>query len=474
MTKEPHNIHRIILSIAVIALLIRIVAGLAVGWNHLTHAADQPLYDAFGKNIIAGKGFQLPDLPRTDPKGNPVDIDFSITGYFGVVLPNHPTAFFEPVYPIMIAAAYGIFGAHPGAARLFQSLCDAIACFLVGWMALRLFGGWQGILASLIYAVYPAFIGLTTVLWTIGLGVFTTVLALALTVNFQQKPGVWAAFWMGLGWGLAILTRTALLPFFAVVLILCWWDLRKAQTVPTHTPSGGSWKYPALMVVGILMLLLPWGIRNSVVMGHFTVTPTKGGRNLWEANNGVFCEPYRKYSATAEGMAKIYHRYAESRRAELKRADLIEYPEFSTQTGEFERDSVLQRRVKDFLLANPKVAVELCFLRLYSLFRIQPSTWSKGLLALAGICSMGFVLFFGLFGLIINAAQWRYLKIFYLLILYYIAVHTLTAAGIPHRLPLDAVLILFAASALCWSYQSLFHPSRRGLMNQTPTNVPDI
>jgi hypothetical protein len=228
------------------------------------------------------------------------------------------------------------------------------------------------------------------------------------------------------------------------------------------------------MVVGILMLLLPWGIRNSVVMGHFTVTPTKGGRNLWEGNNGVFCEPYRKYSATAEGMAKIYYRYAESRRAELKRTDLIEYPEFSTETDEFERDSVLKRQVKDFLLANPKVAVELCFLRLYSLFRIQSSTWSKGLLALAGICSMGFVLLLGLFGLIINAAQWRYLKIFYLLILYYIAFHALTFAGIPHRLPLDAVLILFTASALCWGYQSLFHPGRRGMANHTPADIPEI
>jgi len=448
MTSVSTTTMKLLLGIAILALLIRIVAGLAVGWDRLMLAADQPLYDAFGKNIIAGKGFQLPDLPRKDPKGNPVDIDFRSTGYFGVVIANHPTAFFEPVYPVMMAVSYGVFGEHPGAARLFQSLFDAIGCFLIGWMGVKLFGTWQGILAGLMYALYPAFIGLTAVLWTIGMGVFTMVLALALTVNFQQKPTGWAALWMGLGWGLAVLTRTALLPFFVVVLVLCWWDLRKAQNIPIPIKSGASWKYPALMIIGILVLLLPWGIRNAIVMGHFTVTPTKGGRNLWEANNCVFSEPYRKYSATADGMARIYHKYAESRRDGLQRTDLIEYPIFSIETGEFERDKILKHQVTEFLIANPKVAIELCFLRLYSLFRIQPTGFSKGFLALVGLFSMGFVLFMGLFGLIVNGKQWSRYRIFYLLVLYYIAVHTVTVAGIPHRLPLDAVLILFAASAL--------------------------
>jgi len=468
----PSTTMKLLLGIAVLALLIRVVAGLAVGWDRLKPAADQPLYDAFGKNIIAGKGFQLPDLPRKDPKGNPVDIDFSSTGYFGVVIPNHPTAFFEPVYPVMMAAGYGVFGEHPGAARLFQSLFDAIGCFLIGWMGVKLFGNWQGVLAGLIYALYPAFIGLTTVLWTIGMGVFTLVLALSLTVNFQQKPTGWAALWMGMAWGLAVLTRTALLPFFVVVLVLCWWDLHKewrdtlrhvlnpSQNPSNHVFAVGSWKYPALMIAGILILLLPWGIRNAVVMGHFTVTPTKGGRNLWEANNCVFSEPYRKYSATADGMARIYHKYAESRRSGLQRTDLIEYPNFSVETGEFERDKILKHQVTEFLIANPKVAVELCFLRLYSLFRIQPTGFSKGFLSLIGLFSMGSVLFMGLLGLIVNGKQWSRYRIFYLLVLYYIAVHAVTAAGIPHRLPLDAVLILFAASALCWIYEQLFHDIR--------------
>jgi 4-amino-4-deoxy-L-arabinose transferase-like glycosyltransferase len=447
---------KLIFCIAVVGLAIRIAAGLFMGWNHLMHIADQPVYDAFGKNIIEGKGFQLPDLPRKDPKGNLVDVDLSNTGFFGVVLPNQPTAFFEPVYPVMIAVAYGIFGEHPGAARLFQSLFDAIGCFLIGWMGVRLFGIWQGILASLMYALYPAFIGLTTVLWTIGMGVFTMVLALALTVYFQQKPTGWSALGMGLAWGLAVLTRTALLPFFVVVLILCWWDLHKLQNVPKPTKLRAIWKYPALMIVGILILLLPWGIRNAVVMGHFTVMPTKGGRNLWEANNCIFSEPYWKYSATADGMARIYHKYAASRRDKIQRTDLIEYPNFSIETDEFERDQQLTRQVKDFLLANPKVAIELCFLRLYSLFRIQSTGFSKGILSWIGLFSMGFVLFMGLLGLIINARQGSRYKIFYLLILYYIAVHTVTAAGIPHRLPLDAVLILFAASAIYWIYEQLF------------------
>jgi 4-amino-4-deoxy-L-arabinose transferase-like glycosyltransferase len=459
MTSLPSRSLRMIVAIAAVALVIRVTAGLVVGWNRLLPVADQPLYHAFAKNIAAGKGFQIPDIIRITPKGVLLDVDFEKTGYFGVVMPDRPTAFFPPVYPVMMAAAYKIFGPHYGSARLFQSLFDALACFLIGWMGIRLFGRHLGVLASLIYAAYPAFIGLTTVLWTIGMGVFTLVLALALTIHYQQKPSIMTALWMGMAWGLATLSRSAILPFLLVVIFLGWWDANRhwqatadngKSAIGSTFKLGKLWKYPAMIAIGILILLLPWGIRNLVVMGHFTLTPTKAGRNLYEANNGIFSEPYIKYSATAGGMAKIYHRYALSRLENLNRKDLIEFPQFPVNMDEFQRDNILKRQVRDFLTANPKVAVELCVLRLYSLIRIVPGWGFHWLANAAGIVSMGFVLAFGVLGLIFNWKRRVQLSYFYLLVPYYIAVHTLTAAGIPHRLPLDALLIVFAASVFFW------------------------
>ena len=469
MTHLSSRPMKLILGIAVLALAVRITAGVMVGWDRLLPVADQPLYDAFAKNILEGKGFQIPDIIRKTPKGLLLNKDFEKMGYFGVVLPDRSTAFFPPVYPIMMTASYWLFGPHPGSARLVQSFFDALACFLVGWMGVRLFGLRHGVVAGLIYALYPAFIGLTTVLWTIGMGVFTLVLALALTVYFQQKPTMWAAMWMGMGWGLAALTRSALLPFLLVVLVLAWWHTRTAlktekESRDSNIKSGirprHQWLYPLIIAIGMMVLLTPWGIRNAVVMGHFTLTPTKGGRNLWEANNGIFSEPYIKYSATAGGMAQVYHRYVQSRLEGLQRTDLIEFPEFSVDMSEFERDKILKRQVIDFLKANPRVATELCFLRFYSLIRVVLGGWSSYWFAkIAGIISMGFVLIGGLIGLVINCKRWNCLSLFYLLVIYYVAVHMATAAGIPHRLPLDAVLILFATSALFWGYECVLRPS---------------
>lgn len=444
MITEPSKPLRIVVIIAVVALAIRIIAGLTVGWYKLLPAADQPLYDAFAKNILAGKGFQIPDIAQKTSKGKPLDMNFDETGYFGMVIPDRPTAFFPPVYPVILTASYGVLGSHPGSARIFQSLFDALTCFLVGWMGVRLFGSSTGIIASVFYSLYPAFVGLTTVLWTIGTGVFTLVLAIALTVSFQRKPTGWNALWMGLAWGLTALSRSAILPFLIVVLYIAW---RTART----------WKYPALILLGMLVLLMPWGIRNAVVMGHFTLTPTKGGRNLWESNNGLFSKPYIDYSATAGGIASIYHKYVQSRIDGIKRPDLIEFPDFPREMDEFQRDRILKRQVADFLRANPKVAVELCFLRLYSLIRVTPAMFSHIVVKLAGILSMGLVLIGAVVSLIIHRKRFDQLMVFYLLILYYVAIHTVTAASIPHRLPLDALLIILSSSAIIWTWLHLVH-----------------
>ncbi len=327
---------------------------------------------------------------------------------------------------------------------------------------MRLFGSLSGIIASLFYALYPAFIGLTTVLWTIGIGVFTLVLALALTVNFQRKPTGWNALWMGLAWGLAALTRSAMLPFLMVVISIGWWTAR-SHLRSQNLRNSGTWKYPLIILLGMLLLLMPWAIRNTVVMGDFTLTPTIGGRNLWETNNGLFSKPYIKYSA-AGGMASTYHKYVQSRIDGLNRTDLIEFPEFPRDMDEFQRDRILKRQVVDFLKANPKVAVELCFLRFYSLIRITPAWFSHLAAKLSGILSMGLALIGGVIGLIIHRKRINQLAIFYLLVLYYVAIHTVTAAGIPHRLPLDALMIVLSSFAMVWTWQHLISK------NLTPDN----
>jgi hypothetical protein len=167
----------------------------------------------------------------------------------------------------------------------------------------------------------------------------------------------------------------------------------------------------------------------------------------------LFSKPYINYSATAGGMASVYHKYVQSRIDGIDRPDLIEFPDFPREMDEFQRDRILKKQVADFLKANPKVAVELCFLRLYSLIRITPAMFSHIAAKLAGILSMGLALVGAVVGLIIHRKRFNQLMVFYLLILYYVSIHTVTAAGIPHRLPLDALLIVLSSSAIVWTWQ---------------------
>ena len=122
MTRSLDSSMKIIIAISIIALVIRLTAGLTVGWNRMMHLADQPLYDAFAKNILAGKGFQIPDIYHLEPRKRTIQEEVKRLGYFGVVIPNRRTAFFPPVYPVVLAASYGLFGPYPGSARIVQSL----------------------------------------------------------------------------------------------------------------------------------------------------------------------------------------------------------------------------------------------------------------------------------------------------------------------------------------------------------------
>jgi hypothetical protein len=451
--------------IAIMAFVIRIVAGMAVGWEKLLPAPDQSSYDALAKSILAGKGFQIPDIDEQGQSNNIVQEEVKKPGYLDIVVPGHPTAFFQPLYPLIMAAAYGILGEYPGSVRLLQGFFDALACFLIGWMGIRMFGSRQGILAALIYSIYPAFVALTLVLLPISLGVFVLVLAMALTVNFQENPASWPALWMGLAWGVAALCISVILPFLLVVLLLAWWEVHRLRLgeVSKGSSMGGKSMlpanrqliYPLIIVLGMVIILSPWAIRNAMVMGHFTVLPTKEGQALYEANNGIFSQAHLESSTSGEGMAPIYHRFAVSHLNQLKRADLIEFPQFPDDMGEFQRDEILTRQAVDFVLANPKVAADLCLLRLYSLIRIIPGSLHDMSAKLISMVSMGGILIFALLGLIIDMKYWVRTSYFYLLILYYVVIHAVTASGIPQRLPLDAILILFAAGSLIWFYESI-------------------
>jgi len=440
-------------------LAVRVTLTLALG-HRLLPMADQPVFLDMAEHIARGDGIMVsPELigipdnvteaMRAELATRPERMrDEQLNALWGIVRPNAPTAFFEPFYPLFVGGIRWLFGPTPGTrfgpevipfgpnvviVRLFQSLFDASVILILFYLGRALFTPVVGGLAGLIYSLYPYSLAFVTNLVTQNTYLFLQALMVFFFVRALDRQS-WANYvLLGLTAGLTLLTRISLITFIPFI-ILCLW-----------LPWGRRLKWGRLAVSMAIMVLaaVPWVMRNYALFGEPILLPTKGGRNLWEYNNQMFL-PERTEDARAAGVMITYREFARRHYPDLKAKELLPFPEF-TDENEIERDRILNQRVKGFILANPVVYVKLCFLRLYQLFRVAPSSAKGPLVTLGTWATVGWILPAAFLGLLFSFKHWRRRSVLYALIFYTAATAAATASGIPHRVPTDPYFILLAA-----------------------------
>ncbi|MCX6639820.1 MAG: glycosyltransferase family 39 protein [bacterium] len=443
-----------------VGLFIRILFTLLLG-ERLLPLADQPVFLDMAENIANGKGIvisqelvgiphKVTDSMRVVLETRPERVrDEKLQALWGVIKPDTPTAFFEPFYPIFLGGIRYLFGPTPGVhygphevlhfgpkitiARLFQSVFDALVIPILFYLGVVFFTPATGGLAALIYCFYPYSLAFVTNLVTQNTYLFFQ----AVMVYFFAKTltrQTWSNYiLLGLSAGITLLTRISLITFIPFIIICLYLPLRKTL----------RWEKLAVCLLIMVLTIVPWVIRNKVVMGEALLLPTKGGRNLWEYNNQIFTP--EKMDAPAVGVDLRYQQFAKKNYDKLKRKDLLPFPDFTNET-EMERDRILNERVKGFILANPSVFVQLCGFRLYQLFRIIPRHLGGVMSTVASLLTWGWILPASMFGLLLSfKSDWQRRSVIYAIVLYTVGTHTLTASGIPHRVPTDPYFILLAA-----------------------------
>lgn len=432
------------------AFIIRAGFGIAIGQRYLP-MADQIVFDELAKNLCAGRGLMVTDRLILPPEDAPDEIiaryhtrperirDLRLNALWGVVQPGKPTAFVEPMVPLIFASIYKVFGPNLVFPRIFHSLLDALVAgmiFSLGIMALPRSRA-PGI-AALIYTFYPFSIMFTGALITQPIYLFLQCASIYLFYRFMREPRWSTALVFGLAFGITILVRISILTFAPIFLIaLAVQDYSRVKLLPVMA---------SFVLAGLL--LIPWAYRNQNDIGKPLVLPTKGGRNFWEYNNQHFSLE-RLRAEGLFGVDAVYQKFAHKRINQIKGKQYIEFPEFTTES-EIERNQILNHNVKEFIRLNPKIYIELCFLRFYQFFRVTPTHHQGLFFKLTSWASFGWILPLSIFGGLLLLKHWRRMALIYLLIFYNIGIHTLTASGIPHRLPIDPFLILLASYGLCW------------------------
>jgi 4-amino-4-deoxy-L-arabinose transferase-like glycosyltransferase len=247
----------------VLTLAVVVGFGLRLGW--VLYAARGPvgLHDPFfyldyGRRLSLGGGYRLAD--------------------------GQPTAYYPIGYPAILGLWYRILQFTPLAdhwianAAALNLILSTATVALVGSLGRRLLGPWVGALAALIVALFPSLIfhSATILTETTFNFVFVAALLVLCWRPWSEAFPSWRrliAF--GLLLGLSIEIRPIALLVIPMVGIAMWRVGERRQALA---------RFGAVVAL-VIAVMIPWTVRNQVVMKAFLPIGTTTGDNLCIGNH---------------------------------------------------------------------------------------------------------------------------------------------------------------------------------------------
>lgn len=404
--------------IVLVAVLVRVLAALYLGdvVGDVPGAADQLSYHTLAVRLLNGHGFTFGE------------------NWWPLTKAGAPTAHWSYLYTLSLTGIYGLFGPHPLAARLLQAIVAGLAHPLLAYrLGLHVGRRATALVAAALTALYPYFVYYSATLMTESLFiifVLAQLLLLAELAGTPQRPGRKQVLLLGLSAGAAILLRQLfllLLPF----LWLWWWGVhyRRERRVPLKSSLA------AAMLVAAM--ILPFTAYNYLQFDRVVLLNTNAGYAFFFGNHPIYGTRFEPILPPEMGSY----------------LDLI--PREVRPLDEVALEKELMRRAITFVRDDPVRYARLSLSRIPPYFEFRPSRDSDLLSNVARTAGFGLLLPFMLLGI------WQWLRaagrghrvdtpasLLLLFALLYTILHVLTWTLVRYRLPVDAVLLVFAANAL--------------------------
>lgn len=346
---------------------------------------------------------------------------------FGTVPVETPTAALEPGYPLLLALAVMVTGPFTGSVFLLNCIFAMAGALALLRMVTVHWGPRQGILAALLWSLYPYYIYYSAYAMTETVHFSLLPLVLLLTMEAsgagerltkrEGYAGAWRSIAAGASTGFLFLVRST--AFFLLPLQMVWLVFRR------------GWKQSVLVAAGFVLCCLPWVVRNQIQLGSPVLMPTKGALNLWMRNN-------------PEVLAMEGIRLPDAVESGISRRDLLEYPGMEGLETELERSRVLMDRAVSFLAANPVLVGYLTLTRAVEFLSPMGGTVDHPAAAAAGLLIYLPMLLIGILEAFRRRRDPRVLLLCATFLLY-LALHSLAHGGVRYRLPVDMVPIVLTA-----------------------------
>jgi len=437
-----------LLTFLVISISLRVFAAFYLG-DHVAPMPgtyDQVSYDRLAQRILDGHGFTFDKL------------------WWPYTQAGEPTAHWSFIYTLYLVVIYGLVGYHPLIARLIQAILVGV---LMPWLVYRLgrryFSVQVGLVASALIACYIYFVYYAGSLMTENfyiIGILWTLDIAGQLGQAGESPSTARrrGLLLGLALGMTVLLRQVFLLFIPVLFAWLLWRSFRYQTGdnlngilaeeyaeakgPTAKSRGLTTykgKNPVVRMTGILLMatlvlllaVVPWTIRNYFAFHRFVLLNTNAGFAFFWSNHPIHG---RNFSADLPTWSSY---------VELIPPELL-------SLNEAELDHALLIRGFGFVHDDPGRYLMLSISRVKDYFRFLPSAESGMISNISRVFSFGILWPFMIYGLILQVRRSfsSEILILYLFIVIYTAIHLLSWTLIRYRLPIDAILLIFASIAL--------------------------
>lgn len=394
---------RVLTAILTIAFLMRLGCAWAVQWrlDHTTHElclipGDADGYWYLAGQITAGKNYEIYSPPRRVMR--------------------------MPGFPALLAVARTLFGTNNVlAVRIWLAAWETAGCGFVYLLGKELCQATAGFWAALVVAVSPVQAIFSVMI--LSEATFATAITASLFLlvrlhhKLQQTPST-REVGLSLVAGLCLAAATYLRPTWllsgplSAVCLLC------GQHIGRRLRAG------LLLCVGLYAAMLPWGLRNWSVTGHFTMTTFWVGPSLYDGLNP---------EATGDSNMTFF-----------------DEENLLGEMSEYEMDQAYIRRAKQYAWEHPDRAVALMGIKLLRYWTPWPNAaqFQNPLVRIVVVISFLLLFVPAIYGTWLARRRWEVLLVTWGPILYFSAIHMLFVGSIRYRLPAEYPFAVLAGLGL--------------------------
>jgi 4-amino-4-deoxy-L-arabinose transferase-like glycosyltransferase len=420
----------LLLGILLISVALRIGGAFYLGneVRILPGTNDQISYHELAKRVIEGHGFSFAE------------------GWWPITRAGEPTAHWSFLYTFYVAGVYTLFGVQPLIARLIQAVIVGILHpYLTYLIAQRLFAGeatqsgphatlakFAPLIAAGISAVYAYFVYYSGTLMTEPfyitaiLGVIY--LAIRLTDAVSAPDGSQRTPWklalaLGVTLAVCVLLRQLFMlfiPFLGLWMLWLGWRAGRLRPIVLSLTAAAAI---------VILAVAPFTVYNYLRFDRLVLLNTNSGYAFYFGNHPIYGT--RFVGILPEHMG-TYSALISDELRDLDEAAL---------------DQALLKEAVAIIAADPGRYILLSISRLEEYFKFWPSPDSSTTSNFFRVASFGVMLPLMIYGLWRGGWRYRTSPALWLLLLFmtfYTGIHLLTWTLIRYRLPVDAILILFA------------------------------